>query len=93
MRRRAINVTNQKIPPLNKIQAECKKLRSFPNIVQEYVEDAQATIIITTRSAKPNISSSHLFILIVKVFNLKRLCLKNTYVQKIVDSFINRLFF
>lgn len=93
MRRRATNITDQKIPPLNKIQAECKKLRSFPNKVQEYAEDAQAIIIAPTRNAKPAVSSSHLFILIVEVSDLKRLCLKNTYFEMVLDSFINRLFF
>jgi hypothetical protein len=80
---------NQKTAPFRKIHAECKKLKSLPNKVQEYTEDAQTTIIATTRSTIPKISSDHLFILLEETFNLKRLCLKNTYFEMVLNSFIN----
>lgn len=65
-------ITAQKIPPLNMIHAACNRLKSLPNIVHEYAEDAQATKIAAIRSIKPIKSSIHLFILLITLVNLKR---------------------
>jgi len=63
--RNPIKSINQKIPPLNKIHAALRKLKFFPNKTQLYAEEAQARTITPTNKIKPNISSAHLFIVLL----------------------------
>lgn len=65
-------IANQKIPPLRKIHAECKKLKFFPNNIQEYAEEAHPIKITPIRRINPKISSSHLFMNLSDFFHLKR---------------------
>lgn len=65
---------NQNIPPLRRIHAACRKLRSLPNNTQEYAEEDQATKITPINKTNPIKSSNHLFMILPVGFCLKRLC-------------------
>ena len=80
IRKRATIAANQKIPPFRNIHAACRKLKSLPNRVQEYTEEAHPTKIIPVSRIKPNKSSNHLFMKIHRYFDLKRFLSGSTYI-------------
>jgi len=75
-------IRNQKIPPLKRIHAECKRFKSFPRIVQEYAEDAHPIKIIPIIIINPSNNSTHLFMSKGGNFSLKRFLLCKNYVRK-----------
>jgi len=80
IRKRATIATNQKIPPLKKTQAACKKLKSLPNKTQEYAEEAHPIKITPVSRIRPSISSNHLSMETNRYFDLKRFLSNSTYV-------------
>jgi len=71
-KRSPIIITNQKSPPFKNIQAEVRKLKSFPNNVQLYIAEYHATKIAPMTKINPNNISTHLFIFCCCLFLLKR---------------------
>jgi len=64
-KRNPIITTNQKIPPLRNIHAAFQNSKLFPNSVQEYVAELQASKIAPTKRISPNKTSTHLFIVLL----------------------------
>jgi len=61
IKRSPMRTTNQNNPPLRNTHAEWRKLKSFPNHVQLYADEAQAIKIAPTKIINPIKSSTHLF--------------------------------